>query len=213
IGRVAIGPIAIGGVTIGLLSLSLWGVALGVLTVGSAAAGWWAFGVAAFGWRSAAGAVAFSPDYALGMWAHATEANTAVAKEWFHSPGFIDGVISYFSYGHWGIVLAVVAALAVKAWRGRFVIATALLAACLLPSCPESKRTTESTGSATSAPALANSSRPTSEGTVDANGITIAYESFGSAEHETVLLIMGTGGQLTMWPVELCEELVKRGYR
>src|SRR5262249_31371002 len=25
--------------------------------------------------------------------------------------------------------------------------------------------------------------------------------------------IMGTGGQLTMWPVELCEELVKRGYR
>ena len=50
-------------------------------------------------------------------------------------------------------------------------------------------------------------------GQVQANGITIAYESFSPADRETVLLIMGTGGQLTMWPVELCEELVKRGYR
>ena len=48
---------------------------------------------------------------------------------------------------------------------------------------------------------------------MQANGITIAYESFSPADRETVLLIMGTGGQLTMWPVELCEELVKRGYR
>jgi pimeloyl-ACP methyl ester carboxylesterase len=28
-----------------------------------------------------------------------------------------------------------------------------------------------------------------------------------------VLLIIGLGGQLTMWPTELCEELVRRGYR
>ena len=48
---------------------------------------------------------------------------------------------------------------------------------------------------------------------VQANGITIEYESFGSADRETVLLIMGLGGQLTMWPVELCNELVARGYR
>jgi len=49
--------------------------------------------------------------------------------------------------------------------------------------------------------------------TVKANGITIAYESFGSKKKETVLLIMGTGEQLTAYPVELCEELVRRGYR
>lgn len=48
---------------------------------------------------------------------------------------------------------------------------------------------------------------------VQANGITIEYESFGPADRETVLLIMGLGAQLTMWPVELCNELVARGYR
>src|SRR5262245_51634539 len=46
-----------------------------------------------------------------------------------------------------------------------------------------------------------------------ANGITIAYESFGSPDRETVLLIAGTGMQLTGWPVQLREELVRRGYR
>jgi pimeloyl-ACP methyl ester carboxylesterase len=48
---------------------------------------------------------------------------------------------------------------------------------------------------------------------VRANGITIAYESFGPADRETILLIQGQGAQLTAWPVELCEELVKRGYQ
>ena len=50
-------------------------------------------------------------------------------------------------------------------------------------------------------------------GQVRANGITLAYESFGPTDRETILLIMGNGAQLTAWPVELCEELVKRGYR
>ncbi len=48
---------------------------------------------------------------------------------------------------------------------------------------------------------------------VKSNGITLEYESFGPEDRETVLLIMGLGAQLTMWPVELCDELVKRGYR
>src|SRR5262245_26520952 len=51
------------------------------------------------------------------------------------------------------------------------------------------------------------------KGQVKANGITIAYESFGPEDRETVLLIMGVSAQLTLWPVEVCEELVKRGYR
>jgi pimeloyl-ACP methyl ester carboxylesterase len=63
-------------------------------------------------------------------------------------------------------------------------------------------------GSNPSTPAVAAQA-----GQVRANGITIAYESFGPTDRETVLLIMGNGTQLTAWPVELCEELVERGYR
>ncbi|HEX7776195.1 MAG TPA: alpha/beta hydrolase, partial [Parvibaculum sp.] len=48
---------------------------------------------------------------------------------------------------------------------------------------------------------------------VKANGIEVEYESFGDASHETILLIMGLGAQLTQWPIELCNELVTRGYR
>jgi pimeloyl-ACP methyl ester carboxylesterase len=54
---------------------------------------------------------------------------------------------------------------------------------------------------------------PVHEGTVHANGITLAYESFGPDDREVVLLIMGNGAQLTAWPAELIQELVKRGYR
>lgn len=46
----------------------------------------------------------------------------------------------------------------------------------------------------------------------EANGISIEYESFGDPQRETVLLIMGAGGQLTAWPIELCDELVTRGF-
>ena len=51
------------------------------------------------------------------------------------------------------------------------------------------------------------------EGKVQANGVTIAYEDFGSKDHEAVLMIMGNGTQLTAWPIELIEELLRRGYR
>lgn len=50
-------------------------------------------------------------------------------------------------------------------------------------------------------------------GSVTANGLTIAYQSFGPADREAVLLIAGWGAQLTMWPDDLCHELVDRGYR
>lgn len=50
-------------------------------------------------------------------------------------------------------------------------------------------------------------------GTADVNGIKIFYESFGDPKHETILLIQGTGVQLTEWPLEMCEALVKAGYR
>lgn len=50
-------------------------------------------------------------------------------------------------------------------------------------------------------------------GEVQANGITIACESFGSPEDESILLIAGTGQQLTGWPMTLVDALVSQGYR
>src|SRR6476660_1308355 len=55
---------------------------------------------------------------------------------------------------------------------------------------------------------------PTREkGKVTANGITMAYEIFGAENSEAILLICGTGSQLTDWPVELFEKLAHKGYR
>jgi pimeloyl-ACP methyl ester carboxylesterase len=48
---------------------------------------------------------------------------------------------------------------------------------------------------------------------VQVSGITLAYESFGPTDRETILLIAGTGQQLVDWPIELVEAFVQRGYR
>ncbi|MEM7329044.1 MAG: alpha/beta fold hydrolase [Pseudomonadota bacterium] len=48
---------------------------------------------------------------------------------------------------------------------------------------------------------------------VTTNGIQICYESYGDASAPTVLMIMGLGGQLTMWSDELIDNLVADGYR
>ena len=37
-------------------------------------------------------------------------------------------------------------------------------------------------------------------GTVSANNIKIAFESFGNIEDEAIVMILGTGAQLTAWP-------------
>ena len=44
-------------------------------------------------------------------------------------------------------------------------------------------------------------------------GIEIFYEDHGPAEAETILLVMGLGAQLTLWPDELVEALVGEGFR
>ena len=43
------------------------------------------------------------------------------------------------------------------------------------------------------------------------NGIEIEYEAIG--EGEPLLLIMGLGAQLVLWPDEFCEQLADRGFR
>ena len=47
---------------------------------------------------------------------------------------------------------------------------------------------------------------------IQANGITIEYDTFGASGHPSMLLIMGLGAQMTLWPVEFCEALAERGF-
>lgn len=44
-------------------------------------------------------------------------------------------------------------------------------------------------------------------------GIEIFYEDHGDPAHETILLVMGLGAQLTLWPDELVAALVGEGFR
>lgn len=45
------------------------------------------------------------------------------------------------------------------------------------------------------------------------NGITLAYDSFGSTSDPPVLLIMGLSSQMILWEREFCEMLAARGLR
>jgi pimeloyl-ACP methyl ester carboxylesterase len=49
--------------------------------------------------------------------------------------------------------------------------------------------------------------------TVQANGLTLEYESFGAEGAPAMVLIMGLGVQMILWPDELCRGLAARGYR
>ena len=48
---------------------------------------------------------------------------------------------------------------------------------------------------------------------IQANGITLETETFGTDSAPPLLLIMGLGAQLTLWPIELVESLVAHGFR
>ncbi len=48
--------------------------------------------------------------------------------------------------------------------------------------------------------------------TASANGIDLAYETFGDPADPTVLLVMGLGAQLTAWDEGFCALLVARGH-
>ena len=45
-----------------------------------------------------------------------------------------------------------------------------------------------------------------------ANGIEIEYEAFGRRTDPALLLIMGLGAQLTLWPETICEGLAAQGF-
>ncbi len=48
--------------------------------------------------------------------------------------------------------------------------------------------------------------------TLPANGIEIAYETFGERGAPPIVLVMGLGTQMLAWPEELCEDLAQRGH-
>ena len=47
---------------------------------------------------------------------------------------------------------------------------------------------------------------------VQANGITIEYETWGSPDDEPMLMVMGHGAQLVYWPPVFLEQLAAAGY-
>ncbi len=47
---------------------------------------------------------------------------------------------------------------------------------------------------------------------VTANGIQIAYETFGDRSGRPILLIIGLGGQMIQWDEVLCRDLAARGH-
>ena len=48
---------------------------------------------------------------------------------------------------------------------------------------------------------------------IQANGLAIEHESIGNPADPAIVLVMGLGMQMIMWPDELCEMLVAKGFR
>ncbi len=49
--------------------------------------------------------------------------------------------------------------------------------------------------------------------TIAVNDIDICYESFGPVDAPPLLLVMGLGAQMTLWPTGFVSELLERGFR
>lgn len=45
-----------------------------------------------------------------------------------------------------------------------------------------------------------------------ANGLKLAYETFGSPSADPILMIMGLGTQMIAWPDEMCQQIADRGF-
>jgi pimeloyl-ACP methyl ester carboxylesterase len=58
---------------------------------------------------------------------------------------------------------------------------------------------------------LTNSVERTEPDFVDANGIRLCYESFGKRGDPALVLIMGLGAQMVVWPDDFCAQLAAQG--
>jgi pimeloyl-ACP methyl ester carboxylesterase len=50
------------------------------------------------------------------------------------------------------------------------------------------------------------------QGTLPANGLQIAYETFGDRDHRPLIMVMGLGASMLMWHPDLCAMLAGRGF-
>ena len=48
---------------------------------------------------------------------------------------------------------------------------------------------------------------------ISANGLSFEYESLGNPQDPVILLVMGLGVQMVLWPDEFCQMLVDKGFR
>jgi hypothetical protein len=90
-GGIAVAPISFGGIAIGVFSFGA--IAMGMFPIGAISLGVWAYGGLAIGWQvfcgvgiawnAAMGGMAIAHDFANGSIAHAVQANTEIAAQFF----------------------------------------------------------------------------------------------------------------------------------
>jgi RNA polymerase sigma factor (sigma-70 family) len=131
-GGVAIAPVSFGGVAIGLLPFGA--IALGIFPIGALALGAWAYGGLVFGWQifcgcgaavnAAMGGIVFARDFADGVVAHALQANTQIATDFFRQSLFFRCAQTLSNHGFllmlgWVIPLGIQSRLVAKDRRRR----------------------------------------------------------------------------------------------
>ena len=126
-GGIAIAPVSFGGIAIGLLPFGAIGI--GLISLGAISLGVWAFGGLALGWQAdagcgiawnaAVGGIAFAHDFALGGIAHATQANTEIATQFFRQNWFFRFAQFVGKYYLWLIPLILQPLLFKRACRRR----------------------------------------------------------------------------------------------
>jgi RNA polymerase sigma factor (sigma-70 family) len=110
-GGLAIAPLSFGGIAIGILPFGA--IALGIFSLGAVCLGVWSYGALAVGWQvscgvgvawnAAVGGMAFAHDFALGGIAHAAQANTEVARQFFQQSWFFHCARFISNHGLWMI--------------------------------------------------------------------------------------------------------------
>ena len=131
-GGIAVAPISVGGIAIGILPLG--GVAIGVFPVGAVVLGglaygglafaWQAYCACGFAWHAASGGIVAAHNFAVGAVAHAIEANTQVARDYFQQNVFFRISRAVERHGFlvmliWVIPMSVSAHLVARARRRR----------------------------------------------------------------------------------------------
>jgi hypothetical protein len=106
-GGIAVAPISFGGIAIGLFSFGA--LSIGAIAMGAVGLGIWVYGGLAIGvqvacaagmaWDSAEGAYVIAQSFAMGDIAHALQADTDVAKQYFQESLFFHAARTVSRFG------------------------------------------------------------------------------------------------------------------